>query len=317
VPEIRPPEIAPYHLNMRPEHEPLTDDALDEVVAFMRRSNPFAQKAWGWDTGRFVDWRWGVNTLFEAASPGWFSAHCRVFRDGSEIRALGIAEYGSESECVITGGPDPEAVAHALSWLIDRHAERGIGLRFDFSDAEEWLRELFKSSGLVEEPTATGIEWEYDLRNLGDPPPVSEGFSIESLLEAREGDYAGIAECIQQGFGSELDHEPSLRSLESNPFFQPELSVIARSPEGRIAAYCRGTVDPDNGVGGIDPVVCHPDFQRMGLSKALVHTCFRTQRALGGRFSYIGSAPEPAPGTYLYQSLGPSSRNVTRTWSVV
>ena len=93
--------------------------------------------------------------------------------------------------------------------------------------------------------------------------------------------------------------------------------VIARSPEGRIAAYCRGTVDPDSGVCGIDPVVCHPDFQRMGLSKALVHTCFRTQRALGGRFSYIGSAPEPAPGTYLYRSLGPSSRTATRTWSLV
>ena len=167
---------------------------------------------------------------------------------------------------------------------------------------------------VVEEPAPSGIEWEYDLDRLSAPPPVAEGFTIDSLVDT---DYAGVTECIQQGFGREMDYEPGLRSLESSPFFQPELSVIARSPDGRIAAYCRGTVDPGNGVCGIDPVVCHPDFQRMGLSTAAVHTCFRTQRALGGRFSYIGSAPEPAPGTYLYQSLGPSSRTVACTWSLV
>jgi hypothetical protein len=295
--------------------ESLTGDNLAEALAFMRASNPFAQKVWGWDTGRFVDWRWGINTIFEAASPDWFSRHGRLFRDDSGIRALTIAEYGSESECIITGRPDPEAVAQAFRWLIDRHTDRGMGLRFDFSDAEHWLRELFESFGFVDEG-ASGIEWEYDLRNLGHAPPVAEGFVIESLLDARDGEHAGIAACIRAGFGIEVDHEPGLRSIESSPFFRPELSVIARGPDGRIAAYCRGTVDPDNGVCGIDPVVCHPDFQRMGLSKAVVHACFTTQRALGGRFSYIGSAPEPAPGTFLYQSLAPSSRTTMSTWSL-
>jgi ribosomal protein S18 acetylase RimI-like enzyme len=88
--------------------------------------------------------------------------------------------------------------------------------------------------------------------------------------------------------------------------FRPELSVVARSPRGRIAAYCRGTVDPRNGVGGIDPVCCDPDFRRMGLARAVVQACFRAQRDLGGRVSYIGSDREPAPGVHLYRSLGPS-----------
>ena len=96
--------------------------------------------------------------------------------------------------------------------------------------------------------------------------------------------------------------------------FRPELSVYVRSPEGTIVAYCRGTADPDNGVCGIDPVCTDPDFQRLGLGKAVVERCFANQRAVGGRFSYIGSLPEPAPGTFLYRSLGPRSRTDLSTW---
>ena len=299
---------------MHLRHEPLTDETLDEAVAFVRKSNPFAQHAWGWDIGRFVDWRW-ASTVFERVAPDWFSAHCRVFRNGLGIRALAIAEYGAESECILTPGPDRQIAAFVLGWLMDQHARRGIGLQFECSESEEWLRGLFASAGLVER-TPTGVDWEYDLHDLGDPPPIADGFTIESLLDARDGDHAGIAECIRVGFGTEIDHEPDLRNLELNPLFRPELSLFARSPDGRIAAYCRGTVDPDTGVASIDPVVSHPDFQRMGLAKAVVHACFRAQRAVGGRLSYIGSAPEPAPGTYLYRSLGPSSWNVISTWSV-
>ena len=70
-----------------------------------------------------------------------------------------------------------------------------------------------------------------------------------------------------------------------------------------------------NGVCGIDPVCTHPDFQRLGLGRAVVQRCFANQRAVGGQFSYIGSQPEPAPGTFLYRSLGPKSRTVSSAWT--
>ena len=151
-------------------------------------------------------------------------------------------------------------------------------------------------AGLVEEQ-ATGHEWEYDLGVAAVPPTIPEGFVVESLSNEQAADYPGIAECIRAAFNAQHDVEAALISLQSNPMFRSELSIVARSSEGRIAAYCRGTVDPVNGVCGIDPVCCHPDYQRMGLSKAVVRTCFGRQRDLGGRFCYIGSAPEPAMTT--------------------
>ena len=179
----------------------------------------------------------------------------------------------------------------------------------------EWLRSVFAAAGFAEEPN-TGPEFEFDLNELAEPSPIPSGFTIESLCDDRAEDYAGIAECIKRAFDVDHDVEAVLRSLEANPMFRPELSVFSRSPEGRIAAYCRGTVDPDNGVGGIDPVGTHPDFGRMGLGRAVLQACLQTQRDLGGRFSYIGSDKEPAPGAYLYRSLGPSDRIEFCKWSL-
>ena len=294
------------------DSRPLSDENLTDVVAFMRRANPFAQHTWGWDTGRFVDWRWGGNTLRESESPGWFADHCAVFRDGNTIRALAIAEYGRADVCVVTPGEDPAAIRFALRYLVAQRNE--AELNFEVLDDPTWLTSIFQEVGFVERSN-TGNEWEYELATAEAPVSVPDGFSIETLGDDRSSDYDGITECIRQAFNSTHDVAAALSSLESNPMFRPELSVFIRSPDGRIAAYCRGTVDPDNGICGIDPVCTHPDFQRMGLGTAAVRSCFDTQRQLGGKFSYIGSAPEPAPGTHLYRALGPSSVAVYSSWS--
>lgn len=295
-------------------HEPLSDVTLAEVIEFVHGANPFAQKMWGWDSGRFMDWRWGFNALIDAERPGWFAANCRLVRDGQRLRAVWIAEEGGADSCILTPAADPEAVRFVVHRLEHERSGADIGMRFEISDAATWLHDLFRRDGFCEQ-RFTGHEWEYDLSRQCNGARVPDDFTVDSLGDDKDSDYGGIAECIRAAFGSEHDVVATLRSIEQNPMFLPELSVVVRSPEGRIAAYCRGTVNPDNGVCGIDPVCTHPDFRQMGLAKAVVQVCFERQRALGGRFSYIGSAPEPAPSTFLYRSLGPSSRTVNSTWS--
>ncbi len=301
---------------MELHEEPLSNETLDEVVAFLRRSNPFAQKTLGWDTGRFMDFRWANNAVHAADDPGWFGRQCRVFRGDDGIRAVTVAEDGGDAEFIITSGEDPAAVELVLPRLMEIHRDRGAGLVFEISDSAEWLRRIFAEAGLTEH-RMTGHEWEYDLASLPEPASVAAGFTVETLDDAvdRAAVYSGVSECFGKAFGREADGVPALLSLESNPMFRPELSVFARSPDGIVAAYCRGTADPANGVCGIDPVCTHPDYQRLGLAKAVVQRCFANQRKLGGRFSYIGSAPEPAPGTFLYRSLGPKSRTVSSAWT--
>lgn len=297
--------------------EPLTDETLDEVVAFFRSANPFAERASGWDTGRFVDFRWGSHAVRAADDPDLFGRLCRIFRDGNGIRATTVNEDDNDREFIITPTVDVAAARHVLPRLVEIHQGRGADLVCEISDAEEWLAEVFAGAGMTEEKQ-TGHEWEYDLASLPEAVVIADGFAIETLvgISDRAVVYRGISDCIGKAFGGEADSTPVLRSLEGNPMFRPELTVFARSSDGTVAAYCRGTVDPGNGVCGIDPVCTHPDFQRLGLGRAVVQRCFANQRALGGRFSYIGSAPEPKPGTYLYRSLGPSSRTTFSTWTL-
>ena len=187
-------------------------------------------------------------------------------------------------------------------------------MAFEFSDRAEWLRLICHDMEMVETP-GTGHEWEFTLDRRAGPADLPEGFTLWSLASDPTTDRAAIAECIRSAFVSEYDVEAVLRSLERNPMFRPELSVFVRSPDGLIASYCRGTVDPENGVCGIDPVCTSPQFGRLGLGAAVVSACFAAQRELGGRRSYIGSGPEPEPGTHLYRSLGPSDRTTYCRWS--
>lgn len=294
--------------------EALTESTLDEAIQFVRECNPFAQQTWGWDTGRFTDWRWGSNILRAADNPNWFGDACRIFRDGDKIRALAVSEYGAAAQCVITLEEDREAASLVLGLLVERHQERGIGIAVEFSNSAEWLRDICRDLGMNEE-TETGCEWEYDLASVDTDFSLPEGFTIDSLSDSPDADRGALAECIVLAFDTPRDLEGVLRNIEANPLFRPELTVFARSPEGVVAAYCRGTVDPVSGVCGIDPICTHPEYQKLGLGKAAVRTMFSRQRALGGTFSYVGSAPPPAPETSLYRSLGPNGMSLACEWS--
>jgi ribosomal protein S18 acetylase RimI-like enzyme len=295
------------------DERPLTDAIVNEVIVFLRTANPFAQITWGWDTGRFMDWRWGSNARRERERPGWFAANGRVFGDASGIRAVVIAESGTGDVCIITRDPEPEIVAEVLHRIEDSPLAAD-GLHCEISDAADWLRPVFATAGMTESPNR-GHEWEYDPAAAGGAAPVPDGFTVRSLADGDPATHRAIADCLAAAFESDGDAVPALVSIEENPMFRPELSVYALSPDGRVASYCRGTVDPGNGVCGIDPVATHPEFQRRGLATAVVRACFRRQAELGGRLSYIGSAADPAPSTILYRSLGPQRKYTFSSWA--
>ncbi|NNC75322.1 MAG: GNAT family N-acetyltransferase, partial [Acidimicrobiia bacterium] len=219
------------------------------------------------------------------------------------------AEVGREDHCILTASEDQSLVSAALEWLIGRRD--GERLVLYPGDEAGWLHEVLVDHGFGKGAVA-GLEWGYDIAAT-EMPNVPEGFVVDAL--AGPEDYPGVDRCLEGAFGGDRNRIPVLESLASNPLFRPELSIVARDPDAGIVAYCRGTVDPDSGVAGIDPVATHPDFQGRGLGKAILKTCFANQRSLGGTESYIGSEPEGSQGSYLYRSLGPASKRSYSEWA--
>ncbi|MDH4119616.1 MAG: GNAT family N-acetyltransferase [Acidimicrobiia bacterium] len=287
--------------------QPLTDEHLDDAIRFLRSANPFAEHTWGWETGRFLDWRWGGNILRE---PGFFARNGTVIRRSNEIAALVIAEGGAEDHCILTSTEDAELVDFGLTWLIDeRGARPSIFLP---SDEATWLHEVLAAHGF-EKGDVAEVGWGFDVTQIGDLPTVPEAFVIDRVHG--ESDYPEIARCLEGAFGGEADRLAVLESLARNPGYRSDLNIVARTAGGRIASYCRGTVDVHSGLGSIDPVATHPDFQGNGIGRAVVLTCFAAQARLGGREIYIGSGPDGSAGSGLYSKLNPISKITYSAWS--
>lgn len=290
--------------------QPLTDDQLDEAIEFLRSANPFAQHTWGWETGRFIDWRWGGNVLRAGDEPGFFARSGTVVRRNGEIAALLIAESGREDHCILNATDDSELFDSVLALLL---AERkGQPTVFYPSDEATWIHDVLVDHGFTQGDKEE-VSWGYDLTQLADLPPAPDSFTIDHV--SSESDYPEVAACLEGAFGDQGDAVAVLRSLAGNPWYVPELSVVARTADGRIASYCRGTVDGDSGMASIDPVATHPDFQGIGLGYAVVLACFAAQARMGGTESYIVSGPDGSAGSHLYRKLDPVSKVSHSEWS--
>ncbi len=289
--------------------EPLGDGEIDDAIAFVQSANPFAEHTWGWETGRFIDWRWGGNTLRDRAEPGFFGRHGQIIRRDGVIAALVIAEVGADDHCILTSSVDPELVGVGLEGLLEKR--EGEKLTLYPSDDATWVHDVLAARGF-ERGAVAEVGWRYDVTQVVSPR-APDGFVIDHV--SGESDYSEIDRCLKDAFGGEGDRAAIMRSLATNPLYRPELNVVARSDDGRIASYCRGTVDANSGVGSIDPIATHPDFQGHGLGRAIVLSCFAAQARLGGREIYIGSGPLGSAGSRLYRKLDPVSTISYSGWS--
>ncbi|MCG8570393.1 MAG: GNAT family N-acetyltransferase [Spirochaetes bacterium] len=299
-------------------YKKLNDQNLDEVIDFIKNISPVSEKIWGWEAGRFVDWRWGGNTLKLKDNPDWFKDNSALFQQDKRLQAVIISESGEEDVCILTKDRDPENLKEILIWLKDNWLFKRNKLRLEFSDTEEWLMDILKDFGFQQE-TQGGHEWEYDLSIVPKIPVLPGGYSIDSVSVEDEDSLKGVAEVIINAFRSQHSADSLVtiqKTFSQNPLYNPKLNLVIRDEKGRIATYCRGIVNPDNGICGIDPVCCHSDFLRQGLAKAVVQECFKRQFELGGKLCYIGSAHIPAPSTFLYQSLKPISYTTSVNWII-
>ena len=90
----------------------------------------------------------------------------------------------------------------------------------------------------------------------------------------------------------------------SSPTFRSDLDLVVVAPNGDFAAYCTLWFEPENRVALYEPVGCHPDYQRRGLGRAVLHEGLRRLRELGAVRAHVGSWMEDSAGAMLYGAVG-------------
>jgi mycothiol synthase len=88
------------------------------------------------------------------------------------------------------------------------------------------------------------------------------------------------------------------------PGYHRDLDVVAVAPNGVIAAYVNGWIDPVNRVGDFGPVGARPAYRRQGLTRAALLECLRRMQALGMERVSVSTGVSNLAAIRLYESVG-------------
>lgn len=285
-----------------------TEKNINEVLALIKQSNNQQENIFSWDAGRFIDWFYSLNQLQLVKQPDWFSSNCTLFYADSKLELIVLSESGEKDTAIISPKLQIEMLTDIWPWLEKNWIPQRKGISFEFDSKANWLNTFLDEKGLSREDNS-GHEWEYDLSVNRQTRSLPEDFRIADFTEGNRIIH-GASDVSRQAF----DLDESLddinlhwKKYSTNPMFENELNICIVSKNGTVASYCRGTVDTQHGIAGIDPVCTLPGFEGKGLAAAAVEECFKRLAERGAKKCYIGSAPMPAPSTYLYKKLQPAS----------
>jgi ribosomal protein S18 acetylase RimI-like enzyme len=88
------------------------------------------------------------------------------------------------------------------------------------------------------------------------------------------------------------------------PGYRAELDLVAIGPDGRLVGYCVCWVDPTGRQAQIEPLGVDPDFQRRGVSGALIAELTRRLRGYGVRELLVETESQRLPAIRAYQAAG-------------
>jgi mycothiol synthase len=145
-------------------------------------------------------------------------------------------------------------------------------------------------------------------------PELPEGFYVRRMAGEREVPVRAAASYA--AFESDMPedrYQARYLGFMRSPVYRPELDIVAVAPDGRVVAFCNGWLDFTNRVGLCEPVGTHPDFQRLGLAKAVLAEGMRRMVAYGVRSAIVCADHDNSAALRLYQSMGfqPDNRLLT------
>ena len=131
-------------------------------------------------------------------------------------------------------------------------------------------------------------------------PALSAGFSIRSALD-HEADK--LAELDRSAFGSSWTAQDYAKIM-TTPGFDINKQLLVLTPGGRFAAVAIFWPDPVTKSGLFEPVGCHKDFRRQGLTSALMYEGMKRMKACGLDTALVGYDRNNIAALKLYESLG-------------
>ena len=145
------------------------------------------------------------------------------------------------------------------------------------------------------------------LRRLDEPIPEVEipaGCHVREIVESDIPDRAAVHREVWQPWTVGNVTEEDYARFMHLPGYHRDLDVVTVAPDGIIAAYVNGWVDPLNRIGDFGPVGARQAHRRQGLTRAALLESMRRMQARGMDRVCISTGISNTPALRLYESIG-------------
>jgi ribosomal protein S18 acetylase RimI-like enzyme len=257
-------------------------------------------------------WRAGSPLVAEspAAIEWWYALtfpdplgdHLRLWFDGSRAVAWSWHEPPELETHVWSGDPDRDtAIYREIIVAVIAEAD---GREVGAFAAEEDPASIGVLTEVGFSPGGRRLsQWQ---RHAGDgplePAALPDGYRIRSI--AGEDEFAARVDLHRAAFPTSRLTVTKYARLLTVPHYRFDDDLIVEAPDGTLAAFALGWLDPVGGVAELEPVGTHPDHQRRGLSRAVVTAAMTRFFNTGVRTVQVYADASEAAAEALYASVG-------------
>jgi ribosomal protein S18 acetylase RimI-like enzyme len=186
--------------------------------------------------------------------------------------------------------------AEIIEWALENaRGETGEGLYASCLDDNSVRIDFLQAHGFELQPDTT-LHYARPLDQPIPEPSLPSGFSIRPLEGEAEADAA--ADLHRAAFGTGYMTTATRLAMMRTSEYDPTLDLVVIAPNGRLAAYTMGSTSAAQNartghkIGYTDPVAAHPDFQRLGLARALLLTALYMLKQRGMETAKLGTASD-------------------------
>ncbi len=262
-------------------------------------------------------WRWGPG-----ASPGE-TYRAQLWWDGHhELAGVLWPEmpWGQDMQVDLLVHPHFRGIEdEMLAWAEtqQRAASTGTSLRLTaWTFTRDTVRvTLFQERGY----TRTDESLVYLHRSLEQPPSqriLPPGYSIRSV-QADEDIIQRVAVHSAAFAPSQMSEDSYRLLVREAPTYRADLDLVVVAPDGSFAAFCLIWLDTVNALGVFEPIGCYPDYQRRGLTRAVMEEGLRRLHDLGARAASVNSHRGDEAAARLYVSTGFREIDCMEAWQKI
>lgn len=262
-----------------------------------------------------------VDLPYRLASPSLeFAENVRIWTDANNaLVAFGVVQQPWQAldyavhPCAYTTSVEDEILTWATERAAGLAAERGSSylLNIYVPEASRERMAALERHGFRRDDSWSMVYLRQSPIALPARAPIPEGFVVRPLAGMKEVDaYVALH---RTAFGSTNMTVPWRQRTLEMPEHIHDLDLVIAAADGQLAAFCICWLHPNRRAAQIEPLGVHPDFQQLGLGRAILVEALERARAHGAEAAIVESYADNDPARHLYESVGfrPSQTLIT------